>query len=119
MVKTIIAISPGCFDRCPYLCRALEGLLPQILANPDPAAIEKQVCLGKDEYQCAFQPGNLEVCQGVLSAGASFKVPQTGTELNRRCGALLGDSHHDMDEDDSTMSAAWPWATIKATVMLL
>jgi len=118
LVNMIVAISPECFDRCQYLCGALEAMLPEVLAGPDPEAIERQVCMDKDEYECAFQADNLAVCQGVLSAGAEFKVPQTGIELNRRCGALLG-MHRDMNEDNSTMSSAWPWATIKATVMLV
>merc|ERR1719384_808438 len=120
MVNTAMAISPACLEQCPYLCGALEALVLGFAGSPDPAAIEKQVCLGKEDFSCAFDPGNLAACKAVLSAGSSFNVPQTGNELSRRCSAAAGGVGHDLYLGGGDVaSAAWRWAVIKATPLLL
>jgi len=111
MIKMVTAISPACFEECPRLCGALEGLLSESGGVPDPAAIEKQVCLKKEDFSCAFHPDNH--CKAVLSAGATFNVPQTGAELSRRCSAAAGGASHDF------LSAALPWTVVRAAPLLL
>lgn len=103
------------------MCGALEALTSEFGRNPDPAAIEKQVCLGEEDFSCAFDPNNFAACKAVLSAGAAFNVPQTGAELNRRCSAAAGGASHDLHHGnaDLHLSAAWFGAVVRVAPLLL
>jgi len=125
MVNMVVAMSPECFERCPFLCGALESLLLKFAGSPNPTAIEKEVCLAKDEFGCAFDPSNVDACQAVLSAGANFNVPQTGAELSRRCSVVSGGvapdldlgNSSDVDDDHDPSSMARPRAVVKGAVL--
>merc|ERR1719203_391637 len=114
MVSMVVGISPLCFDRCPNLCGALEPVVLAFASNPDPLAIEKQVCERTSNFVCAFQEENFADCQAVLSAGAAFNVPQTQAELSRRCAAVAGGK----DLDIRTGRAAWRGARIMVSLLV-
>merc|ERR1719336_1998435 len=119
VLQMVIDLSPPCFQSCPQLCGALEALVAKFSFDPDPAAIEAQVCADKDHFGCAFQPTNLGACAEVLAAGATFDVPQTGAELSRRCSAAAGGYSNDVDFDEDTpMSSAGRSGPMKAAFLL-
>jgi len=91
VVKTVMDMAPKCFEKCPYLCGALEEVVAAVGPKSDHAEIALHVCAGEQEFACAFQPSNLADCQAVVAAGASFDVPQTGRELSRRCDDVARD----------------------------
>merc|ERR1712050_817206 len=114
MVQMVLDLAPDCFKVCPALCLGLEAVVPAAAANPDRSAIGKLVCERQEQFSCALQHDHLEACEPVLSAGASFGVPQTGAEMSRRCSAITGVAH-----DQTLPSSARGCRSAGGAVMLM
>lgn len=93
-VSLVINMAPTCFVKCPALCAAVASQASQMMGGgaPDKATVKRQVCASQDVFACAVQTAHLPDCQAVLSAAASFGVPQSTADLSRLCGEGANDT---------------------------
>merc|ERR1719464_585892 len=112
MVPMLTNMFPQCLGRCPALCE-LAPLAGQIAGSPNEEDIKKHICEKRGVLVCVLQPSNLADCQSMISMAASYHMPQTETELSRRCGV------HERDYEPKEPSSAVAFDGAKMTVLLM
>jgi len=97
LMKSVVGLSPQCFESCSSLCNPVEGFIQSYLDAPDRskpmlmAQLKRQICSNRQQYMCLYSRANINSCRPILSAASGFGVnlPLSRSHFNSECGRAL------------------------------